>query len=149
MENIIDLDNFANELNELSDPNKKTWYNEAVLRQVFMTLIYCEIAIVGFCIQVPLGFSVDTFLLGQKIVIIPILVVGFKAAANEKAFKTRKTLEIKADGIKNENNMLRQEINKLDKENYKLKIELDNKCKLLESLKEARFHAESLEADLK
>lgn len=137
MENF-QIDKFEADLNEITDPNPKTkWWNEAVFRTTLNTILYLEIALVGFCIIIPTGFDANGFLLGQKIMIIPVLVVGFKVAMNEKAYKTKKVLDKRIDEQSEEIKGLNKTIAEKDNEIYKLRVQLDDKCKTADALRDA------------
>jgi len=143
MEQLIDVDEYEERINNLEDPNKKTWINEAVLRNMLGTLLYCGIAIVGFAITIPWGIDVDTLIVGFKLVIIPVVVVGFKAMLNERLVKQKRTMQEEADRLKEEIDCLKATISDQNIEINKLRSELDVKCQLIEALKEAREKAEN------
>ena len=138
MENMIDIDKIEKDFNQIEDPNNKTWINEALFKSILFTILYMEIAIIGFAINVnPISVDFNVIMLGQKIMIIPVLIVGFKTQVNEKTFKHRKELEQETE----EN---RKIINELTKENYKLKLELDAKSQLYQALKDANEKADEV-----
>jgi len=138
MENM-NMDEFEAKLNEIQDPNPKTeWWNEAVFRTTLNTILYLEIALFGFCILIgPLGFDLDSFILGQKIMIIPVLVVGFKVAMNEKAYKTKKTLDSQIKVLNKDIDGLKAKVSDKNNEIYALKIQLGDKCETLAANAEA------------
>lgn len=150
MENVaFDKGKFETDLMLLEDPNPSTWWNDAIFRTVFLTVVALEISIAMFCISTdPLTFDTSLFISAQKIQILPVIMAGFRAQNGQlvERFKskvsknysdalTTKDKEITAleSKIAEQN----EQIAHLDKELYLQRCIIDVRTQNIEALRDA------------
>jgi hypothetical protein len=154
---FLDTTGFADELNEIKnkDPypttNKRipNWAREPIFVAVCSTIIMLEIYLLFECIKVnPFLFDSDLWSLGQKVMVFPIVIAGMRASHNKimdtlkgnvakKEQELRDKVDIKIQTLQEDNKKLNTTIIGLERDNYKLRIELDVKSQVFEELTKA------------